>query len=187
MLREQVGEDAFHRALRHYLEVQRGKTVATADLIKAIDEADHTNVQQFFDQWVYGAGAPKFDVTYTYDDAKHQVALTVKQAQKIEGRVGLFNVPVSVEVTTASGPKPHTISVSKEAETFLLPADGAPLMVLFDKGGHILKSTEFHKEKKEWLDQLKKAAELEDRAEAAQALAKCTTDEDAGTALGSRF
>jgi len=184
MLRQQIGEDAFYRGLRHYLEVHRGKNVVTADLIKAIDEADHTNVQQFFDQWVYGAGAPKFDVSYTYDDAKHQVALTVKQTQKIEGRVGLFNVPVSVEVTTASGPKPHSISVSKEAETFLLPADAAPLMVLFDKGGHILKSSEFHKEKKEWLYQLKNAAELADRAEAAQALAKLKNDEDAVTALG---
>src|SRR5258705_11098545 len=94
----------------HYLEVYRGKNVVTADLIKAIDEANHTNVQQFFDQWVYGAGAPKFDVTYTYDDAKHEVALTVKQTQKIEGHVGVFSAPVNVEVTTASGPKPHSIS-----------------------------------------------------------------------------
>ncbi len=44
MLRQQIGEDAFYRGLRHYLEVHRGKNVVTADLIKAIDEADHTNV-----------------------------------------------------------------------------------------------------------------------------------------------
>jgi len=59
-------------------------------------------------------------------------------------------------------------------------------MVLFDKGGHILKSTEFHKEKKEWLYQLKNAAELADRAEAAQALAKLKSDEDAVAALRRR-
>jgi aminopeptidase N len=184
MLRQQIGEDAFYRGLRHYLETYRGKNVVTADLIKAVDEANHTNVQQFFDQWVYGAGAPKFDVSYTYDDASHQVALTVKQTQKIEGHVGLFYVPVNLEVTTASGAKSHTISVSKEAETFLFPSDSAPLMVLFDKGGHILKSAEFHKDKKEWLYQLKNAAELADRADAAQALAKLKNDDDAVAALG---
>jgi aminopeptidase N len=184
MLRQQIGEDAFYRGLRHYLETYRGKNVVTADLIKAVDEANHTNVQQFFDQWVYGAGAPKFDVSYTYDDARHQVALTVKQTQKIEGHVGLFYVPVNLEVTTASGAKSHTISVSKEAETFLFPSDSAPLMVLFDKGGHILKSAEFHKDKKEWLYQLKNAAELADRADAAQALAKLKNDDDAVAALG---
>src|SRR5467141_1650693 len=47
MLRRQIGEDAFYRGLHHYLETNRGKNVVTADLIKAIDEADHTNVQQF--------------------------------------------------------------------------------------------------------------------------------------------
>ncbi len=185
MLRQQIGEDAFYRGLRHYLESYRGKNVVTADLVKAIDEANHINVQRFFDQWIYGAGAPKFDVSYTYDDAKHQIALEVKQTQKVEGRVGIFHVPVEVEITTASGPKLHRIAVSKEAETFQLPSDGVPLMVLFDRGGQILKFTEFHKEKKEWLYQLKNAAELADRAEAIQALAKLKNDDEVVTALGN--
>ena len=185
MLRHQIGEDSFYRGLRNYLEVHRGKNVVTADLIKSIEDANHITVQQFFDEWIYGAGAPKFDVSYTYDDSKHQLALTVKQTQKVEGRVGIFRVPVDVEITTGSGPKSHKIDVSKDTETFSLPSDGAPLMVLFDKGGHVLKSAEFHKEKKEWLFQLKNATELADRAEAAQALAKLKNDDEAVAALGS--
>jgi len=185
MLRQQIGEDAFYRGLRHYLEVYRGKNVVSADLIKSIEEANHIDVQQFFDEWIYGAGAPKFEVGYTYDDAKHQIALTVKQTQKAEGRVGIFHVPVDVEITTASGSKVHRIAVSKEAETFQLPSDSAPLMVLFDKGGQILKSVEFHKEKKEWLYQLKNATELADRAEAVQALAKLKNDDEAVAALST--
>src|SRR5262249_35489966 len=134
------------------------------------NEANHIELQRFFDEWVFGAGAPKFDVSYTYDDAKQQIALTVKQTQKVEGHVGLFSVPVEVEITTPWGSKLHTVSVSKESETFSLSADGAPLMVIFDKGGHVLKFTEFHKEKKEWLYQLKNASEVADRADAVAAL-----------------
>jgi aminopeptidase N len=185
MLRQQIGEDAFYRGLRHYLETNRGKNVVTADLIRAIDEANHIDVQQFFDQWIYGAGAPKFDVGYTYDDAKHQIALTVKQTQKVEGRVGIFHVPVEVEITTASGAKSYRITVSKEAETFPLPSDTAPLLVLFDKGEQILKFADFHKEKKEWLYQLQNATELMDRGEAVQALAKIKNDDEVVTALGN--
>jgi aminopeptidase N len=73
MLRHQLGEEAFYAGLKHYLEVNRGKNVVTADLAEALEEATHTNVDQFFDQWIYGAGAPKFDVDYTYDAAKKQV------------------------------------------------------------------------------------------------------------------
>src|SRR5438105_4029451 len=184
MLRHQVGEDSFYRGLKHYLEANRGKNVVTADLAKAIEEATHTNVDQFFSQWLYGAGAAQFDLSYTYDAEKHQVALTLKQTQTVEGRVGLFRVPVEVEITTASGPKLYNVTVSKEKQTLTLPADSVPLMVLFDKGGHVLKSAEFHKEKKEWLYQLKNAADLSDRADAVLALGKMKNDEEVVVALG---
>jgi aminopeptidase N len=187
MLRRELGEDAFYRGLKHYLEVNRGKNVVTADLAKAIEESSHTNVDQFFDQWLYGAGAPKFDLSYKYDDAKHEIALTVKQTQKVEGRVGLFHIPTEVEITTASGPKlfPITISQEKDTAIFTFPVDSAPLMVLFDKGGHVLKSADFHKEKKEWLYQLRNATELADRADAITALGKLKGDDEVAAALGN--
>src|SRR5438067_12589337 len=183
MLRHQLGEDAFYRGLKHYLEVNRGKNVVTADLAKAIEESSHTNVDQFFSQWLYGAGAPKFDLSYSYDNDKHQVALTVKQTQKVEGRVGVFHVPVDVEITTASGPRLYPITVSKAEEVFAFPSDSAPLLVLFDKGGNMLKSAEFHKEKKEMLYQLKNAAEFADRADAVVALEKIKNDDEVVAAL----
>ena len=184
MLRRQLGEDAFYAGLKHYLEANRGKNVMTSDLTKAIEEATHTNVDAFFAQWIYGAGAPKFELSYAYDAEKKQVALTVKQTQKREGHVGLFKVPVEVEITTASGPKLYPVHVTQESEVFTLPADSAPLMVLFDKGTQILKSAQFKKEKKELLYQLKNAGEVADRAEAAEALAKLKGDDEAIAALG---
>jgi aminopeptidase N len=184
MLRHQIGEDAFYRGLKHYLEVNRGKNVVTGDLAKAIEESSHSNVDQFFSQWLYGAGAPKFELTYTYNNEKHEIALTVKQTQKIEGRVGVFRVPVEVEITTTAGPKLYDIVVSKAEQVFTLPSNSVPLMVLFDKGNHILKSAEFHKEKKEWLYQSKNAADLADRADALAALGKIKGDEEVASALG---
>lgn len=178
MLRRKLGDDAFYRGLQHYLESNRGKNVVTADLAKAMEEATHTNIDRFLGQWVYGAGAPKFDVSYAYDDAKKEVKLDVKQTQKAEGRVGLFHVPVEVEITTASGKKSREIAVSKESESFTLPADGAPLLVLFDKGQKLLRSVEFHKDKKEWLYQLKNASDVPDRADATVALGKIKDDAD---------
>jgi HEAT repeat protein len=56
--------------------------------------------------------------------------------------------------------------------------------VLFDKGTQVLKSVEFKKDKKEWLYQVKNAAELGDRADAAVALGKLKGDEEAVAALG---
>ena len=146
MLREKLGDDDFFRALHHYLEVNRGQNVVTADLQKAIEQATSVNVDKFFDQWVYGAGAPKFRVSYTYDPAARELKFTVEQTQKIEGHVGLFDVPVEVEIATANGRETHSIEVSEASQTFTIPADSAPLMVIFDEGDKILKSVEFKKD-----------------------------------------
>jgi len=184
MLREQVGEDAFYTGLKHYLEVNRGKNAVTADFAKAFEEATNVNIDEFLGQWIYGAGAPRFELGYTYDAEKHQVALTVKQTQKVDGRVGIFRMPVDVEITTTAGPKLYPITVSKASQVFAFPSEAAPLMVLFDKGGQILKSANFHKEKKEWLYQVKNAAEIGDRADAVSALGKIKGDDEVLAALG---
>jgi len=188
MLRHQLGEDAFYAGLKHYLEVNRGKNVLTSDFAKAMEEATHVNIDQFLTQWIYGAGAPRLDLSYVYDDSKHQIALTVKQTQKQSGSVGMFRVPVEIEITTATGPKLYPVVIGrdpeKDTDIFRLPSDAAPLMVLFDKGGHVLKSADFHKDKKEWIYQLKNAPELGDRADAVAALAKMTKDDEAIAAVG---
>jgi aminopeptidase N len=184
MLRHELGDEVFYGGLKHYLEANHGKNVVTADFGKAIEEATHRNIDEFLGQWIYGAGAPKFDLKYSYDETKHEVALTVKQIQKREGRVGLFQVPVEVEITTASGPKLYNITVSKEEKVYTFPAGQPPLMVLFDKGSQLLEASDFHKEKKEWIYQLKNASEVADRADAALSLGRFGGDEEAAAALG---
>jgi aminopeptidase N len=184
MLREKLGDDDFWRAMHHYLETYRGQNVMTSDLTKAIEGATSRNVDEFFGQWIYGAGAPKFEVKSTYDEAAKQVKLEVKQTQKVEGRVGLFRVPIEVEVTTGAGRKSFPIEVSQATETFTFPVDGAPLMVLFDKGNKILKSTEFAKQPKELVYQLKNAETVPDRADAAVALGDVKGNEDVVAGLG---
>jgi aminopeptidase N len=184
MLREELGDEVFFGAIKHYLEANRLQNVVTADLVKAIEESSGRNVDRFFDQWIYGAGAPRFSVKSTYDLSEKKISLEVKQTQKLEGHVGLFRVPINVAVTTASGEKLFPIEVSKAEEFFSFPVDGPPLMVLFDKGDKILKSLEFHKTPEEWIRQLQTAADVPDRADAAVELGNIRDNEAVVIALG---
>ena len=185
MLRQKLGDAGFFRAMKHYLEANRGQNVVSADLAKAIEEATGTNVDRFFDQWIYGAGAPRFEVRYTYDDAARQVKLDVKQTQPVEGRVGVFRVPVEIEITTAGGKRSFPVTISQASETFAFPADGPPRLVLFDKGSKILKSVDFEKAPQEWIYQLKNAEAVPDRLDAARALGELKSSEAAVAALGA--
>jgi aminopeptidase N len=185
MLRSQLGDADFYKGLKHYLEKNRNQNVVTADLVKAIEEATGKSVEEFFNQWVYGAGAPRFEVSSSYDAAAKQVKLEVKQTQKVEGAVGLFRVPIEVEIATAAGKKSFPIQVTKASETFTLPADAQPLMVLFDKGGNILKSAALKKSPEELIYQLKNADTVSDRADAARSLGEVKGNNAVIEALGA--
>jgi len=170
ILREQLGPADFYASLKHYLEKYRGKNVVTADLAAALEESSSRNVDQFFKQWIYGAGAPNLSLHFSYDEKQREVRLEVKQTQKLEGAVGLFTLPTGVEITTASGAKKFPLVISRANETFQFSVDGPPLLVLFDPGGILLSSVHFEKTQKEWMYQLRHAATVPARDEAAVAL-----------------
>ena len=184
MLREKLGDDEFFLSLHNYLEANRGQNVVTADLQKAIEQTTSINVDRFFHQWIYRAGAPEFEVGYTYDPSARQITLDVKQTQQVQGLVELFDVPIQVEIATATSRKTYTVEDSQALQTFTFPADGAPLMIVFDKGDQIFKKIDFQKDTALWIYQLKNGATAPDRAEAAVALGADRNDSKVDAALG---
>ncbi len=103
MLRQQLGDEAFFGSLHDYLEANRNQNVVTADFVKAIEKTTSTNVDRFFHQWIYGAGAPRFRIRANYETATHQEKVTVSQTQRIEDQVDYFEVPIEIELTTSAG------------------------------------------------------------------------------------
>jgi aminopeptidase N len=184
MLRETLGDDNFFQGLHRYLDVNRGRNVVTGDLQKAIEQETSISVDKFFHQWLYRAGAPLFVVSYTYDDAKHQLQLDVKQTQKAEHLVSIFDVPVDVEIATANGRKTYPIEVNEASQSFTLASDSAPLMVIFDKGDKILKTLDFKRSPAALIYQLKNGETVPDHADAAVALGKIKDNPEVVSALG---
>ena len=60
MLRYELGDELFWRAIRRYCEVNQFRTVETADLRIAIEEATGQGLNWFFDQWLHHGGHPEF-------------------------------------------------------------------------------------------------------------------------------
>src|SRR5690606_19587666 len=53
MLREQVGEEAFWKALKLYLDRHKYGSVETQDLRRVMEETSRQELGWFFDQWLY--------------------------------------------------------------------------------------------------------------------------------------
>jgi aminopeptidase N len=170
MLRHLLGDELFWDALRHYITKFQYQSVETYDLKEAIEEATGQNLYWFFDQWLYDAGHPVFDVSYRWSDSAHAVLMSVKQTQQIDSLTGIFRVPVDIQVTTPGGSTTYSVGLHSRDTLLTLPCSEKPLMVLFDKGNWTLKELHFKKSREEWKYQARTAQDALDRYLALKAL-----------------
>jgi aminopeptidase N len=181
LIRFVLGEDLFWKSIRLYLSRHRGKSVETIDLIRAIEDATGKNLRRLFDEWVFGAGYPEFELTYSWDEEKKQAEWIVEQKQT-QGKPSvthdgatthLFHLPVVLEMTLAGGEVlTHRLELKEARERVFLPASSKPLMVRFDPGHFIPKTLKFPRPKEMLLYQLVHDKDCMGRIEAAQELGK---------------
>lgn len=179
MLRFVLGDELFWKAINYYAHKYAFQNVETNDFKIAIEEATGYNLKWFFDQWLYKAGYPIFEVKYSYDDSKKLLKLEVEQIQPGDSLTPeVFKTPVDVEIATKSERKTFRIFIDKRKETFEFEVSDKPLMVIFDKGNWILKELYFDKSKDELIYQAQNASEMIDRLVAVQELGKMSSDPD---------
>ena len=133
MLREEIGNEAFWRAVNLYLTRNRFGTVESTDLKAVMEEASGKDLDWFFNQWVYMAGYPKLNVSHAWNERTKTLRMTVSQVQRIDKITpAAFRLPMDVEFTTADGKKTERLEVSKRTETFTFKLPAKPTLVRID-------------------------------------------------------
>ena len=177
MMRHVLGEDLWWKGIRHYVRKHGGQNVETNDLKIAIEEATGRNLDTFFDQWLYHAGHPEFEASWSWDEKAKQVALRVKQTQEVKDPVPLFKLPIDVEILGDDKAVRERVSVEKAEQVFHFDVARRPRTVLFDPDNVVLKKLAFKKDKDELLWQLAHAPAVWARIEACQGLGTFLADE----------
>jgi aminopeptidase N len=181
MLRFVLGEQGFWRSIQHYAQTNRGREVITPDLERAIEETTGRSMGRFFQQWVYGAGHPEFEVSFNWDGDHGLASLTVKQAQKVDEHHACFVTPVDIAFTIPASDDAKDdeattttfrVQVEEAQQRFYFPLPRAPLAVRFDPGGWILKTLKFERPAEMLRYQLAHDADVLGRIEAAEELGK---------------
>ena len=70
MLRHELGDAVFWRAIRLYAERHGKGSVETRDLARAVEEAAGRNLDRFFHQWTQFSGHPELELTWQWDADK---------------------------------------------------------------------------------------------------------------------
>jgi aminopeptidase N len=176
MVRARLGDTLFWKAMARYVKDNAARNVETVDLARAIEEVTGLNFAPFFDQWVFHAGHPEFDVTYEWDDARGQAVVTVKQTQSVDEQTPLFATPVTIEFGHAAGAtESFTVDCDAAAETFHFKLRAKPQTCVFDPAGDVVKALRVHVPFEMLAHQLATHRFVAARVEAARALGRDTS------------
>ncbi len=186
MLRHQLGDATFRRAIKAYLERYRTREVITADLERTLEEVTGRSLAHFFQQWVYQGGYPAFEVNYSWDGEHAMAKLKIKQAQKVDELTPCFLTPIDLAFTVPTSDEAakdeHTTGTrtvhmrvlsgedGQVEQSFYVPLEREPVMVRFDPDGWLLKTLKFERSAKMMRYQLAHDADVLGRIEAAEAL-----------------
>jgi aminopeptidase N len=186
MIRAELGDELFFKAVQTFVQDNAHQTVETIDLLRAIETATGRNLQFLFDQYVFRGGHPDYKVAYSWDNDSNLAKVTVTQTQVKEGSngngngnssgssSGLFElkVPIGFSYTEKSKSQTFTVRIHEREQTFYFPLAEKPQFVSFDVGNHFLKTVTLEYPIAELKAQLQHDPDVLSRIDAAIALAK---------------
>jgi aminopeptidase N len=177
MIRAELGDELFWRAIQTFVQDNAHTTVETVDLLRSIEKATGRNLAFLFDQYVYRGGHPDFKVAYTWDGEAKLAKLTVTQTQAGADNQDLFDLKIPIgfgyKLDNASPSlTTFTVRVHEKEQSFYFPLASKPDFISFDVGNNYLKTVVLEYPVPELKAQLEFDPHPTSRIYAAEALAK---------------
>lgn len=173
LLRKQMGDEKFKRAIQLFATENAGKAATTEDFIRAVNKVNAEPLDWFFKQWLFNIGHPIFEITKQFDKTKNQLVLTVKQVQKTDNQtlfnqVKYFKGKVEIEIDSQI----YSVFLQDKAlNTFSFDLKKEPFLVNFDYQSAWIKEMNFEKTLDEYLFQLEHDKDILGRQDALSAIA----------------
>jgi aminopeptidase N len=135
MLRSELGDEQFFHSLRSYYEAHKHSTATTEDLRAALEKASGRDLKEFFARWIYGAGHPRYELTWDWNSKANRLRLVLKQLQTEPA----FPNSVPLDIITAGGKRRVVLKPTGKQTVEELKLDAAPNTINIDPDNTILK------------------------------------------------
>jgi hypothetical protein len=136
MLRRQVGDEEFWEALSDLYRDRLFKATSWSDIQKAFEARGRRSLKNFFDQWVFDKGAPRF-----YLDAVQ--ARRTGDIWQIEGRIVQESPPFSFDLDLLLESQgqidSRTIRISDRETSFQITSKSMPLRLVADPDSQVMR------------------------------------------------
>lgn len=166
MLRDYLGDEAFFQGLNTYLMDHMYGTAEAHDLRLALEKVSGRDLNWFFNQWYYGKGHIKLNVTYDYNTINKTVTVNIKQQGKI------FKFPLSIDIYEETGKISYDVWVDNNQNSFTFSYYKLPKLINIDAKHVLLAEITDKKTLKNYIYQYKNAPHYLDRRFAIEEISK---------------
>ncbi len=176
MIRAELGEDLFWKAIAQFVNDNAHSTVETVDLLRAIETATGRNLLFLFDQYVFRGGHPDYKVAYSWDSDSNLAKVTVTQTQAKDGNSkDLFDLKIAIAfgyTIEETDPALFSVRICDREQSFYFPLEQKPDFISFDVSNPTLKTVALEYPFPELKAQLQHDPDPVSRIYAAEALGK---------------
>ena len=141
MLRGVLGDSVFFDGLKSYAtdpDLMYGHA-ETSDLQAIMEEASGTDLEFFFDQWIYDARYPSYRYNFESNPFEAKALISLKQVQGEYGWRPVFEMPVTMKLHFTDGSDTLvTLWNDQQVQTFELDIEKEINIVQFDPEGWLL-------------------------------------------------
>lgn len=137
MLRGQIGDNAFFKGMKNYLNDSRAINgfATTAIYRENMEQAADTSLTEFFQDWIWGEGHPIYDIEWKYSDK--QISIDVYQKPSaLNGPFFEMKLPITVAVNGIE--TIYWLANTQQSQRFSIPSPTLPDSVMFNKDYWIL-------------------------------------------------
>ena len=181
MLRNYLGDEAFFQSLQYYLTTYKFGTAEAHELRLAFEKVSGKDLNWFFNQWYFGTGHIKLNVTYDYNTINSTVTVNINQQGTI------FKFPLTIDIYESNRKLSHEVWVDSRQNSFTLPFNKLPKLINIDANHVLLAEITEKKTLKNYIYQFNNAPHYVDRRMAIEEIAKHQTDKEAFNTLIKAF
>ncbi len=136
MLRWVTGDRAFFQGVRRFYQAHSGGHASTDDFQRIMEEVHGEPLEWFFRQWLHAPGYPEYRVEWSWNSARNEVHLRVRQEQAAEWPT--FRMPMEVEFQLDGGVHRQVLMMDGRDWDRTLPLPSRPVAVRLDPDGWLL-------------------------------------------------
>jgi len=131
MIRGIVGDATFYEILATWRSTYSGSAATTDDFRNICEQVSGQSLEWFFDQWVFGIGAPSYakGLQSFVLNGKYWTRFHVRQTQNPAWPT--FNNPLLVRFSTSTGPVDHLVHPNARTNFFVRSSGTSPAADLF--------------------------------------------------------